>query len=157
MESKKIENNSVTNFYIGLEDVSDSLLLSSSRVVADYVDKTNNVYLSLEVRGEVHVTYKERDYYDVRDFPEELKSIIKDGYDEDGMHHSYSDHPDISVLENNWFELFEIDAHDNYLGRALVVDAENYTQEDIESLFKETAEEILEERETYKTDDEREI
>lgn len=147
--------NSVTNFYIGLEDVSDSLLLSSSQVVADYIDKANNVYLSLEVRGEVHVVYKERDYYDVRDFPEELKSIIKDGYDEDGMHHSYSEHPDIDILENNWFELFEVDAHDNYLGRALVVDAENYTQEDIVSLFKETEEEIL--KEAYKTDDEREI
>lgn len=154
------KGNDTMSLFIDISDIPDSILLASNQVIASYTDKEKDVSLSLEVRGEVHICYKDRDYYDASEFPKELVDIIRNGYyDEAGEHHSYLDSPDIYVSENNWFEMFEMNANDNYLGRTWVVDAENYTDADIKSLFEETAEEILKEREADKdkTDDEREV
>lgn len=140
--------NSNTSYFVDLENIPDSMLLESDQVIAEYHNNEDNVHLSLEVRGEVKVDYKDQLYCGADEFPEELKSIIRNGYyDEDGMHHTYMDHPDICVLNNNWFELFEMDDKDKCTGRTWLVDAENYTPADIDSLFMDTEADILKEKE----------
>ena len=127
-----------TSYYVDLTDIPDSMLLESETQVAAYHNEKTDVHLSLEVRGEVSVTYKEETYHGVKEFPEELRKKIYDG--------SYLNDQDIYVGFNNWFELFELDEKDNCTGRTWVVDAENYTQADIDSLFADTEYEILLER-----------
>ena len=134
-----------------LRGVTDSMLLPSELVIARYKDPEEDIYLSLEVRGDVKIEYKGSCYIDVSQFPKELKEIIKNGYiqtDTQGREHKepYYHHPDISVYENNWFEVFVEDRNGNYLGDSVVVDAEDSTHKDIEILLGNIADEIIKDR-----------
>ncbi len=153
---------SKTEVYQSLKDVVDSMQIDSETQIASYTDKENDIYLSLEVRGAVKVEYKGEYYTQPSDFPDELKNLIKDGYieyDENNvptkLPFSYS--PEVNVLDNNWFELFRLDKDGSPFGESWVVDCEEYTDADIDSLFEDTAAEILKyEREiAEKTEEER--
>lgn len=140
-----VSNN--TTYYEDLENIPDSLLMESDTVIAEYHNDETNIHLSLQVCGEVKIEYKDSIYEGASEFPQELTDLIRNGYyDEEGMHHSFEDNPDVYVCNNNWFELFAEDEKGNKTHESWVCDCENYTAADIDSLFMDTEEEILEKR-----------
>ena len=93
------------NTYIDLTNINDSMELDSGQVIAEL--KIGRWHLSLEVRGEVRVTYNpdENGSYEngvvyrwASYFPKKLLRMFHDG--------ETADAKNVYVDENNWFELF---------------------------------------------------
>ncbi len=137
-------------FYRDISDIPDSILLSSGQVIAEYDNEDNDLHMSLEVCGEVRVSYKGEIYRGVDEFPKELIERIKndpnywDIYAHSGEEND-NEFGDIYVGNNNWFELFVSDS--NGVFDSFLVDCENYTEKDIKEMFLEAEKEIQKGRE----------
>lgn len=108
-ENKEIK---VKNFYCEeLSQYTESMLFDSGEEIAygEFQVNGHNVSVSLEVRGEVRVTYKGETYRTPTEFPDELKALIKehphnwDAYSPSGEGNDKED-GNIFVGNNNWFE-----------------------------------------------------
>lgn len=132
-EKKELFNN-----YVDLTNIADSMLLSSNTIIASYENPSTEVYLELRVQGIVDVYYKDEEYRDPADFPQELKDAIQKM--------PLFEIPDLYVSNNNWFELFVYDKEGEFVSSD-VVDVENQTPDQIKKLMLETEKEILSERE----------
>lgn len=126
------------NSYVDLTNIADSMLISSNTIIASYENPSTEVYLELRVQGIVDVYYKDKEYRDPADFPQELKDAIQKM--------SLFEIPDLYVSNNNWFELFVYDKEGEFVSSD-VVDVENQTPDQIKELMLETEKEILSERE----------
>ena len=94
------------NKHINLAALRDSMQLDSGQTIASM--ETENYLVTLEVRGDVRVLYNPDPDGDAADgqiykhasaFPDELLDIFASGKD-------YSEMKNVSVVYNNWFELF---------------------------------------------------
>ncbi len=90
-----------------LKDCKDSMLFSSDDGQIAYIERGNKA-VSLDVRGEVRVIYKDEVYKDITQFPQELVDIIKAG--------KLWDNEDVFVDMNNWFEFMLIKDGQTYDG-----------------------------------------
>lgn len=104
MEAQNTERTDYSFYlYKDLSGVKDSMLLESNTVIAA-LEQNGETLATLEVRGEVSVEYKGQDYYSVREFPDDLKTLIAiDPY--------WQNNPDVYVSMNNWFELFDTNSY----------------------------------------------
>lgn len=90
-----------------LKDCKDSMLFSSDDGHVAHIEQGNK-RVSLDVRGEVRVVYKEQVYKDITQFPQELVDIIKSG--------KLWNNEDVFVDMNNWFEFMLIKDNQTYDG-----------------------------------------
>lgn len=119
-----------------LTNIPDSMLIDSDTEIArltldDFVVK----YATLEVRGDVIVTFKGERYRTPSEFPEELKELIRNDP-------NFWD-PECSgvyVVNNNWFKAFLWDENNQYL-TSDYVDAENLSADSIKEMLLGYAEE----------------
>ena len=74
---------------------------------AEFSYKGEHVTIYLDVRGEVRVTYKDETYRKPSEFPEELKTLIKENPN------LWTTDDDVYVDMNNWFEY--LDGVDGYV------------------------------------------
>ena len=72
--------------------------------------------ISVEVQGEVRVNYKDEPYYDVSEFPSELKKLF-------GTGDAYEDE-DVVLDSNNWFECCYFDENGVYIDSDVMEDLE---------------------------------
>ena len=105
----------------GLSKYTDSMLFSSGTEIAHgtFEHEGKKLNISLQVRGDVDVTYNGKTYHDPKDFPEELKELIHK-YPNDWMwaevddlteEDDDSENYDILVGSSNGFEyVFEEDS-----------------------------------------------
>ena len=125
-----------------LRNVKDSMEIDSESLIASY--KTEKGCVTLEVRGEVNVTYKDEHYHRPSEFPDELKKLIRRGYvDEDNNVVSWTLCPDVYVGFNNWFELF-YQTNKYTCPESVVVDAEGLNPGEVYRLIKDYAVEMEE-------------
>lgn len=126
--------------YEDLSEISDSMLMQSGTIIAEYEDDENELYVTYEVQGDVNVRYKDEYYHGEDEMPEELKDIIKRG--------ELFDHPDVYVGNNNWFSCTEW-SEKGFGGFATfddVANLENMNPKAIAEDIKELAEFLLDER-----------
>jgi len=122
-----------------LEDINDSMELDSGQEIARLYDE--DLCATLEVRGEVDVIYRGREYRTAGKFPETLTKLFHEGK-ADRKH-------GVEVIDNNWFEVFvwNVKKNDNdretleWTGIADVADAEGMTPEEIRGMLSDTLEE----------------
>lgn len=123
------------NIYVDMSGISSSILLDSDTQIASL--KSDNLELSLEVRGEVRLSVYDGNqniietYRRASDMPEELKAAIN-------ADPNWYDSGKYYVGDNNWFELFYLDNEGNYMDSA-VVDVEYFTPEKLEEFMREAA------------------
>ncbi len=136
--------------YEDLKGIRDSMQMDSETTVATL--KTKNHFISLEVRGEVGVDFRERPedesetYRTPSEFPQALKDLISGKtviYREDGnvegIEHDWTLDDRIYVGFNNWFEVF-VGQSENTLyssGQSKVVDAEGLSGNEILGMLLE--------------------
>ena len=134
MEIKSFKCNELSQYV-------DSMLFDSGEQIAEMVfeDNGKEIYISLEVRGDVKVFFNEQTYRYPSEFPEELKEIIK------GHPILWDCEDDIFVDMNNWFEyIFEVDG--KYSDVIMCEwDISKGTSEDIKREMLEICEYILKE------------
>lgn len=116
--------------YEEMENVKDSLEFESETQICTL---GNSDYLvSLEVHGEVRVTFNDEVFRTPSDFPDELKALIRENED-----WQFADN--VYVGNNNWFELFlfkEKGGELEYI-TSEVVDAEGLSSEKLcDMLYK---------------------
>lgn len=80
--------------------ITDPILLRSGKEILS--GTVAGITASVKVVGEVDVTYKEEDYKDPEDFPEELVKYIKS---EKNIFAPEKPNPDLEIVNNNWYEL----------------------------------------------------
>ncbi len=136
----------IKNFkvYESLVNVKDSMELDSDQTLAS-AEFDNGYTMTLEVRGAVKVYYDETENNDSEyeayytrpsEFPKSLKELIHN----DPAWWTLNEN--VYISENNWFELFLWDEKGGYIVSD-VVDAEGQSDDEIKSLFLETAKEYL--------------
>lgn len=86
-------------FYEDISKVKDSMQFESDTVIVDMEDSECGLTASIEVRGEVNVTWKGKEYRKVSEFPEDLMHEIM-------TNPNWANGEDIYVSNNNWFEVF---------------------------------------------------
>lgn len=123
--------------YEDLSDISDSMLMDSDTLIAKYLDEEKDIYLTLEVRGEVNVDYMGQTYRNPSEFPEALVQMIQD----DPMNLWYNEA--VEVDANNWFEAFVWnDKECTKFVTSEVVDVENLSKEELKTFMEEYAQDI---------------
>lgn len=113
--------------YVDLINVGDSMELDSGQIIAEM--QYGNISASLEVRGDVKVTFDDQTYLCPSDFPQKLKEMI---HTDRNWYNSKS----VYVSENNWFELF-VSCDGSAFPDADCVDAENLKPIDVFGLLYE--------------------
>ena len=147
------------NLFEDMEKIKDSMQFDSETTIATL--KTDNHYLTLEVRGDVAVEFSEvpgdvyrEVYHEPSEFPQALKDLIagKTPVLYDGVKGAegagwYEDDR-LYVGLNNWFELFvwEDDRCDKFV-TSDVCDAEGLSPEQILGLMLEFEQEVLKNKE----------
>ena len=125
-----------------LTNIQDSMLIDSDTEIARLtLDDSVVKYATLEVRGDVNITYGGENYRTPSEFPEELKEVIRKNpncWD--------TECSGIFVGNNNWFEAFLWDENNQYL-TSDCVDAENLSADSIKEMLLGYAEEFF--RQTY--------
>ena len=121
--------------FVPLTELKDSMLLDSGQEVLAL--KYRGYDVSVRVCGEVRVDYKDDRYAAATQMPDELLAKFRDG--------SAYDDPDVTIIDNNWFEAF-IDKDGEWTGRSTVVDLEGDTEEDLASGLKDMVEEYIQDR-----------
>lgn len=125
--------------YIDLRDINDSMELDSGREIAR-LEKGKYV-VTLEVRGEVRVCYKDSIYTCASDMPKELLQMFHDWKPE------YEEIVDCRM--NNWFEVFlwkkGKDGELYWRGISDICDAENEDEESIRKSLEEYLDENVKE------------
>ncbi len=116
---------------IDMRSIKDSMQLDSEQTIASL--KSENSYVSIEVRGEVKVWYNENgpaedgEYYIYpSQFPKGLKELIDNNPD-------WYVSPHIYISENNWFEIFAGKDENDPMPTSDVIDIEGST---MQQLFK---------------------
>ncbi len=124
------------NPYINMETVTDSIELDSNETIASLED--NEIKATIEVVGDISVTWQPditkdgKTYYSFREFPQEMKTLIRNNP------YWYEDKR-IYVNLNNWFELFVEDKTNNVYD-SYIVDIEKYNKTQLYELLKESIE-----------------
>lgn len=132
-----------------LANITDSMLLESGTVVAEYHNEEENIHLSLEVVGNIALTFKGKNYYGASEFSDELRSLIEAGHYQSKFPAEkvlWTKHPDLEIRSTNWFEVFEVTKEQVRTGRSWSEECEGYEARDIEELFLEIESKLLEER-----------
>lgn len=106
-----MDKNLLFNVYEDMTKISDSVLLESDTVIADLI--SDDVDARIIVRGEINITYKNKNYRHPSEYSEELKQLISSGK-------NWFHDKDIYVSNNNWFECIVNDICDTD-----IVNAEN--------------------------------
>lgn len=153
-----------------LANITDSMLLESGTVVAEYHNEEENIHLSLEVVGNIALTFKGKNYYGASEFSDELRNLIEAGYYQRGGFQPlfrggkmsgvtphrplfskfpaekalWTKHPDLEIRSTNWFEVFEVTKEQVRTGRAWSEECDGYEARDIEELFLEIESKLLE-------------
>lgn len=92
---------------IPLSQCNDSLLYDCDTVIASVTSLDSKYNITVEVHGDVMITYKDEVYRYPSEFPDSLTAMIRDG--------SAWQNPEIYIDNNNWFEI-SIYEKDEYLG-----------------------------------------
>lgn len=130
MEKK---SNDTLKILVPLADLKDSMLLDSGQKVITISHRGYDV--TVRVVGEVLVDYKDSLYAAACQMPKELLEKFRDGS-------AYSD-PDVTIINNNWFEAF-IDKDGAWTGWSTVVDDfENESKEDIAGSLMDMVDEYV--------------
>lgn len=132
MKSKTKKN---IRIFVPLADLKDSMLLDSGQKVITISHRGYDV--TVRVVGEVRVDYKGDRYAAANQMPDELLEKFRDGS-------AYED-PDVTIIDNNWFEAF-IDKNGEWTGRSTVVDLESDTEEGITSGLMDMVDEYIQDR-----------
>ena len=109
--------------YGDLSKYTDSLLFQDE-TIASLLTKEYKV--TIEVIGDVRISFDGDTYRYSSDFPEELRKIIEKG--------DISEHSEIEIIDNNWFEIdvYERTSKDKYV----LVDDEVF-EEDLSKMTQE--------------------
>lgn len=118
----KTKNGGIYSQFVDMKPIKDSMQLCSDTQICRYGPPDGQFKVTIEVRGEVRITYKDEVYTNPSDFPQEVKEIIKNG--------DLWNTDEIYVGNNNWFELFFWDEEGNFLDSD-VVDIEGMTPEEL--------------------------
>lgn len=136
----KTKNGGIYTQYEDMKPIKDSMQFDSDTEICEYIPADKKVKITIEVRGEVGITYpyypngdfnidyKNTDaempayYIKPSDFPERVKEIIKNG--------DLWNTDEVYVGNNNWFELFFWDDEGKFLDSD-VVDIEGMTPEEL--------------------------
>lgn len=108
--------------YEDMKPIKDSMQFDSDTEICSYVSPDGKFTVTIEVRGEVRLTYNDETYTKPSEFPQEVKEIIKNG--------DLWNNDEVYIGNNNWFELFIWDCDGDYIDSD-VVDIEGKTPEDI--------------------------
>lgn len=127
------------NSYIDLSDVNNSMELDSGQEVARF--EKGKYVVTLEVRGDVKVQYRDCTYRCASNMPEELIQMFHD------WKPKYEEVAD--CIMNNWFEIFLWEKDENgmlhWSGISDVCDAENEDEESIRKSLEEYLDENIKE------------
>lgn len=85
--------------------ITSPLLLKSNTKIAS--GETDTVSFCIMTQGYVTIVYKDEPFMNREEFPEELVELIRKGEAEH--------HPDVTINENNWYELIIWDKDGNVL------------------------------------------
>lgn len=108
--------------YVDMSDIEDSMELDSNTTICTLETETH--FVSIEVRGEVKVRYKDEWYHRPSEFPTELKERIhSDAY--------WSCDENVYVDMNNWFEAFWKNKPDQRVESFDLVDVENSSPKEL--------------------------
>lgn len=119
------------------EDLKDSMLLDSGTVAITYTD--GKYKCEIRVAGNVRVHYKGEVYKHFESFPEALQRLFQKGC-------AY-DNKDVTVDENNWFELFVYNVDGSWTGWSDPVDGlEDYSPTGLFGLFESYIEQMEKQR-----------
>lgn len=130
MEKK---SNDTLKILVPLADLKDSMLLDSGQKVITISHHGYDV--TVHVVGEVLVDYKGSDYAAACQMPEDLLEKFRDGS-------AYGD-PDVTIINNNWFEAF-INKDGAWTGWSTVIDDfENESKEDIAGSLMDMVDEYV--------------
>ena len=130
MKSKTKKN---IRIFVPLSKLKNSMLLDSGQEVIAL--KYKGYDISVRVCGDVRVTYKDNLYKASSQMPEELLEKFRDSS-------AYED-PDVTIIDNNWFEAF-IDKDGTWTGWSTVVDDfENESKEAIASSLMDMVDEYI--------------
>ena len=110
---------------VELKKLPDSMCFDSNTDICSYKDGKDTV--EILVRGHVTVDFKGERYRYFSDMPDELKELFKNGK-------AYDDER-VSILENNWYEVFF-----NWDEDYDVAEIEGYTPEQLKEYCKECME-----------------
>ena len=148
------------NLFEEMKETKDSMQFDSEKTIATL--KTDNCYLTLEVRGEVYVCFSEKNMDDnsetcrrPSEFPQALKDLIAgkspvlsaEGKVEPEGTPWECDYR-VYVGNNNWFELFVwTDDTCSEFVTSDVCDAEGLTPEQILDMMLEFEKEVLKDKE----------
>lgn len=124
---------------IDMRSIKDSMQLDSGQTIASL--KSENSYVSIEVRGEVKVWYNDKgdpgdgEYYtSPSQFPKELKELIENNPD-------WYTSPHVYISENNWFEIFAGEDENDPIPTSDVIDIEGSTMQQLFEALDEFAKE----------------
>ena len=107
--------------YIDLTNIKNSMQLNSDQIIAEL--QKNEMIITLEVQGDISVSFNGESYFSYDDFPEELKKLIKSN--------AYMQDARVYVALNNWFEIFVYKNKNDTLPEAYVADVEGMTPEEL--------------------------
>ena len=118
----KTKDEGIYTQYEDMKPIKDSMQFDSDTEICEYAPADKKVKITIEVRGEVRITYNDEVYTKPSEFPQEIKEIIKNG--------DLWNTDEVYVGNNNWFELFFWDEEGNFLDSD-VVDIEGMTPEEL--------------------------
>lgn len=98
--------------YEDMKPIKDSMQFDSDTEICSYVSPDEKFTITIEVRGEVRLTYKDETYTKPSEFPQEVKEIIKNG--------DLWNTDEVYIGNNNWFELFIWDCDGDYIDSGVV-------------------------------------
>ena len=128
---------SVKNFFFLEErerkEITDSILLPSG--VGVLSGNYGDIQVFIETQGHVNIAWK-GDYYNCRgDFPDDLVEVIRKG--------ELDSHPDIDVLENNWYEVLVYRGNELLCSDIIDIDLHDMSEMDAKSLIEDIAQEYI--------------
>lgn len=118
----KSKNGGIYTQYEDMKPIKDSMQFDSDTEICEYTPADKKVKITIEVRGEVGITYNDEVYKKPSEFPQEVKEIIQNG--------DLWNTDEVYVGNNNWFELFFWDEEGNFLDSD-VVDIEGMSPEEL--------------------------
>ena len=107
--------------YIDLTNIKNSMQLDSSQIIAEL--QKDEMIVTLEVQGDISVSFNGESYFSYDEFPDELKELIKSN--------AYMQDERVYVALNNWFEIFVYKNKNDTLPKTYVADVEGMTPEEL--------------------------
>lgn len=106
-----------------MEEITDSMMLDSDTTICRL--EKDGYLVEIETRGAVRVEFKGSIYTRPSEFPEELKELIKRNPN------IWETEENVSMHDNNWFELFIYDGKDRAYLTSVCLDIEGETEEEL--------------------------